>query len=131
MHFIFAHLIGDFLLQTDFMAKEKKNSLGMAMIHGLFYMIPFLFVGIHPVGLGLIFLQHVVQDHSNFVIWFMQIKGSKQFTLPPMSPWSIIVTDNILHILWIAMLAHLMPEDPLIQIPTFDVIGVLKCYMGI
>lgn len=107
MHWIYAHLIGDFLLQNDWMAKGKKESWTIAVIHGLVYMIPFYFV--HPSWgqFTLIALQHMYQDHFDFVKWLMIKKGSAKFAEPPMAPWSIIITDNILHILWIAFVMHL------------------------
>lgn len=107
MHWIYAHLIGDYLLQIDWMAKEKKTSHIVCLAHISYYMIPFFFTGMVWWQLLLIASQHYLQDRYNFIPWFMKVKGSEDFAKPPMAPWSIIVTDNIVHILWIAMVANL------------------------
>jgi hypothetical protein len=102
MHWIFAHLIGDYVLQNDWMALNKKQKVVPALVHVLTYCIPFLFCGLDWWQIFLIGAQHYIQDATNFVIWFMKIKGSGKFAAGPCAPWSIIVTDNVLHILWIA-----------------------------
>jgi hypothetical protein len=102
-----AHLIGDYLLQTDRMAIGKKKSSWICLVHVLTYLIPFIFTPLVWWKLALIGLQHFLQDRWNFVPWFMCVKGSGQFTLPPCGPWSVIVTDNILHILFIAWIASI------------------------
>lgn len=108
MHWILAHLIGDYLLQDDWMAKGKKESWNIAVAHTLAYMIPFLFVDdINIIKFILIAIQHLVQDRTNFIVWFMKFKGSEEFAQPPMAPWSIIITDNIFHILWIAFIMNI------------------------
>ena len=55
----------------------------------------------------LIGIQHFTQDRTGFIIWLMKIKGSEEFAKPPMAPWSIIVTDNIMHVLFIALVVYL------------------------
>lgn len=102
MHWIYAHLIGDYLIQNDFMAMNKKKSSLHCLLHVITYMIPFLFCGLDSLQLSLIAVQHYFIDRTNFVYWFMGIKGSKGFRDGMLSPWSIVVVDNILHILWIA-----------------------------
>lgn len=70
-------------------------------------MIPFLLCGLHWWQLLIIATQHFFTDRTNFVIWFMKIKGSEKFATGMLSPWSIVVTDNILHILTIAFVIYL------------------------
>lgn len=103
MHWIYAHLIGDYLLQNDWMALNKKNSTFHCLVHIVTYMIPFFFCGFNWWQLVLIAVQHFAIDRTNFVVWFMNVKGQDKFAGPPCAPWSIIVMDNILHILWIAL----------------------------
>lgn len=109
--FIYAHLIGDFLLQTHEMSVEKKRSSVFCGFHVVCYMVPFLLCGFAWWQLALVAAQHYAQDRGGFVVWLMKAKGrgSVGFTEPPFAPWSIIVMDNILHILWIALVAW-MPE---------------------
>lgn len=107
MHWIYAHLIGDFILQNDWMALNKKKSSLHCSIHIGCYMVPFLLCGLMWWQLVLIAVQHFIQDRTNFVVWLMKIKGSDKFAEPPMAPWSIVVTDNILHICWMALVVWL------------------------
>jgi len=107
MHWIYAHLIGDYLIQTDWMATGKKRSSGICAIHVLTYLVPFLFCGLAWWQLTLIGVQHFAQDRTGFVVWLMKVKGSTDFATGPLSPWSIIVVDNVLHILWMAAVASL------------------------
>lgn len=103
MHWIYAHLIGDYILQNDWMALNKKSDPWVCLSHVLAYMIPFYFCGLEWWQVGLIAGQHFIQDHTSFVVWLMKVKGSEKFSTGPCAPWSIIVTDNIIHILWIAL----------------------------
>lgn len=103
MHWIFAHLIGDYLLQNDWMAFGKKRKSWICAVHVAAYMGPFQFCGMEWQQLLLIAAQHFIQDRTGMVVSFMKWKGSEQFATGPCSPWSIIVTDNILHVLWIAV----------------------------
>ena len=105
-----AHFIGDYLLQNDWMAAGKKRSYWICVAHVMAYMIPFLFwVDLSLWQFLAIGIQHLLQDHTNFIVWFMRVKGSAKFAEPPMAPWSIIVTDNIIHILWIAFVVAVIP----------------------
>ena len=106
MHWIYAHLIGDYLLQNDWMASGKKKNSWICTVHIVTYMLPFLFCGFSWLQLLLIAVQHWIQDRTNIVVYFMQVAGKKEFTQSPMAPWSIIVVDNIFHILWIALVVE-------------------------
>lgn len=110
---ISAHLVGDYLLQTDWQAIGKKKSSWICLVHVALYMLPFLLTSLVWWQLFLIAAQHFIQDRTGFVVWMMKAKGSGEFAKPPMGPWSIVLTDNIIHILWMAAVAsdgavHLM-----------------------
>jgi len=107
MHWIYAHFIGDYLIQTDFMALNKKKSAWICLLHVVTYMLPFVFCGMMWWQLLLIAAQHYVIDHTDVVLWLMHAKGSGKFATGPCFPWSQIVTDNILHILWMAWVASM------------------------
>jgi hypothetical protein len=107
MHFIYAHLIGDYIIQNDWMAQNKKKSDLHCAIHVVTYMIPFLLCGLNWWQMLLIAAQHYHSDRTNFVGWFMEIKGSKMFRDGPLFPWSWVVVDNVIHILWMAFVVHL------------------------
>ena len=67
-----AHLIGDFILQNDWMAGKKKGSHLVCLIHVLVYLIPFLFCSLKWWQIVLIGLQHFAQDRSEFVLWWLK-----------------------------------------------------------
>ena len=98
---IIAHLVGDYILQNDYLALNKKKSSIVCLLHVLSYMVPFLLCGLTSLQLSLIAVQHYIIDRTNFVLWFMDWKGSESFARGPCAPWSVIVMDNIIHILWI------------------------------
>ena len=106
---LLGHFVGDYLLQTDDMAIGKKVSSWWCSYHVATYMVAMAaFCDLPWWALLLIAAQHWVQDRTGFVVWLMNMKGSDKFAKPPMAPWSIIVTDNILHILWIAWVVSLV-----------------------
>lgn len=107
MHWIYAHLIGDYILQNDWMALNKKKSSWHCLAHIGTYMLPFLLCGLAWWQLVLIAAQHYAVDRSQFVKWLCEIKGSRSFAQPPMAPWSLIVVDNTVHILWMALVVAL------------------------
>jgi len=107
MSWIFAHLIGDYLLQNDWMANGKKRASWICLVHVFVYLIPFLFTPLIWWQILLIGIEHFIQDRTTIVLWFMRAKGSGAFTQPPCGPWSVILTDNILHILFIAWITTL------------------------
>lgn len=107
MHWIYAHMIGDYLIQNDWMANGKKRYSWICAVHILTYLLPFLFTPLAWWQLAIIGVEHFTQDRTSFVPWIMRVKGSAVFAQPPCGPWSVIVTDNIMHILFIAGVASL------------------------
>ena len=112
LHWVFAHLIGDYFLQTDEMAINKKlkgvDGDYACFMYVVSYMIPFCFLtDFNLVQILLIGAQHYIQDRTYFVQWFMVHTGSEKFTKEPMAPWSLVVVDNIFHLIWIAIVAQL------------------------
>jgi len=108
MHWIFAHLIGDYVIQNDWMAQGKKKSSFVCTVHVLTYIIPFLFCSLAWWQLIAIAIQHFIQDRTNIVLNWMNFYGQGAFAKAPLAPWSIIVVDNIWHILWIAFIVWLV-----------------------
>ena len=41
---LLAHLAGDYVLQSDWMAREKTSRIAVALAHALCYSLPFLFL---------------------------------------------------------------------------------------
>ena len=103
MSWLMGHLIGDYLLQNDWMALGKKRSSFICSVHCLIWSLTVMLCARWPVWtLPVLFVGHFAQDRTNVVVWYMKFKGGAEFTKPPMAPWSIIVTDNVMHmvLLW-------------------------------
>lgn len=110
---ILAHLVGDYIIQSHWMAVEKITNLWVAVLHGITYTIPFLFITRSPVALGVIAGTHIVIDHwrlAKYLIWFRNQLAPKRVRypltktgFPPDAPdylsvWLLIIADNVIHI---------------------------------
>lgn len=66
------HAIGDYILQSDWMATEKTKRSIAALAHVLTYMLPFLFLRPSPLALFVIVSTHFVIDRwrlARIVVW--------------------------------------------------------------
>jgi len=118
---IIGHLVGDYLLQNDWMALGKKKSSLICSIHCLVWTLTVMFFagwfGIEDAGYAtekywfkgwvfvFLFVTHFIQDRTQIVrFWMTQINSQPKFVEPPMAPWSLIVVDNVWHIvqIWFA-----------------------------
>lgn len=97
---ICGHLVGDYLLQNDWMAAGKKRSDGICALHaGLWTVAVVAAAGWwDPLAVGFLFITHYWQDRTNAVAWWMDAVGQKGFRTGPCAPWSAIVVDNVWHI---------------------------------
>ena len=108
------HLVGDWILQSDWMAKGKKQGLFTwpGFIHFAVYTIvlivllwmaeggaraPLLYLGM---GL-IIFVSHWLIDATSIVNWWMRIYGQSQ-------EFVRIIVDQTLHILILALVATIL-----------------------
>lgn len=108
-----AHAIGDYILQSDWMAQEKTKRTLAALIHVLTYGIPFVFFGASLAALAVIVGTHFVIDRwrlARYVVWAKNWpmtppwRECKATGYPPdrppwMAVWLLIIADNILHVL--------------------------------
>lgn len=109
-----AHMVGDYLIQSDWMAQEKTKRWWPAIAHALTYGIPFLFVTQSPLALLVIVGTHAVIDRyrlARHVVWFKNQLAPKAFRPPHtatghgpdrpdwLSVWLLIIADNLLHML--------------------------------
>ena len=93
-----AHLVGDFIIQNDWMALNKKRNSFACLVHILVYLLPFLFCGLRWWQIALIGLQHFAQDRGSFILWWVgKIKRV------PKEYWGQIplFVDQAFHCLWI------------------------------
>lgn len=106
---IVAHLVGDYLLQSHWMATEKTRSHVAAAAHAVAYTVPFVFITWSPLALLLICATHFIVDRwrlARFVVWAKNgARGPVTATgytddVPAwLSVWLLIVADNTLHLL--------------------------------
>lgn len=109
---IIGHLVGDYLLQNDWMALYKKEEGPEGAFRCLIHCVIWMWVVLlfstwlespNACLVGtIIFLTHYAQDRTNIVLRWMKLIGQEQFAYGPCAPWSIIVVDNVWHIvtLW-------------------------------
>jgi len=112
---IVAHLVGDFVLQSDWMANQKYNRSLATLAHAGFYMLPFLLLTTSPSALAVIGGTHFLIDRfrlARYVIWLRNLPWPKSASwaecretgfnpgVPPyLSAWLLIIVDNTMHIL--------------------------------
>lgn len=115
MEQLLLHLVGDYLTQTDWMAREKTRRWWPAVVHVTVYTLPFLFLTTSVKALVFIWLTHLLIDHlalARYLIfaknWLTQPSLSWKDCSPTgypnhvpvyLSAWLFIITDNTLHLL--------------------------------
>lgn len=105
------HLIGDYLVQNDWMALNKKKVSWKGelacQIHCITYSLPFLFITT-PLATLAIYLSHYVIDRTNIVSYFLAFKNwtfsTENFGFGKERPvfitvWLYIIVDNVFHII--------------------------------
>ncbi len=108
------HAVGDYILQSDWMATEKTKKSLAALAHVVTYVLPFLLLTTSPLALAFIAGTHFVIDRwrlARYLCW------AKNLPWPGRQPWSecagtgypndrpawlstwlMIIADNILHV---------------------------------
>ena len=104
MNPIVAHLVGDFILQNEWMAVNKKQSSLICTIHVLVYLLPFLFCNLCWWQICFIGIQHFLQDRTGFVFWWIHFW--KRVPKEHLGNLHLFV-DQSFHILWIEIVIHL------------------------
>lgn len=69
---VLIHAIGDYVLQSDWMANQKTKSWAPAIVHVITYTPLFLLLTTSPLALAVIAGTHLLIDHwrlARFVIW--------------------------------------------------------------
>lgn len=114
LEIILAHLAGDYLLQTNWMAVEKTKRWLPAILHGLTYTLPYVLLTQSLLALLVIGGTHVVIDRyrlARHVVWLKNQFAPRNFRtphtatgygddMPPwMAVWLMIVADNTIHLL--------------------------------
>ena len=109
------HLIGDYILQSEWMAQNKTKSTWAALIHATIYALPFALIA-SPAAWIVIWGTHLVIDRfrlARYVIFAKNFMGAPSTWKPwaeckatgyhesvPawMAVWLMIIVDNTLHL---------------------------------
>lgn len=70
------HLVGDYWLQNDWMAMNKKRNFGIALLHSFVYTLPFILVCKSVVALFVIMITHALIDGTRVVNFLNQLKNN-------------------------------------------------------
>lgn len=113
---IVAHLVGDYILQSHWMAQEKTRRHVAAAVHALCYTLPFLLITQSPAAIAIICGTHFLIDRyrlARFVVWAKNgatgpITGTGYADdVPPwLSVWLLIWADNTIHIIINGLAIH-------------------------
>ena len=116
MEQLIAHLFGDYVLQSDWMALGKRKSFGVTAAHALTYGLPFALLRPSLLAWLVIVVTHAFIDHFAVARY---VSFAKNWLAPPstwipwektnatgyseekaiwMSTWLFIITDNALHL---------------------------------
>lgn len=113
---LLAHLVGDYVIQNDWMAVEKTKRWWPALVHALTYGLPFLIVTRSPLALLVIVGSHAVIDRyrlARYVVWVSNLAAPRSYRwawakctatgFPPDRPvwlttWLMIIVDNTVHL---------------------------------
>lgn len=102
------HLVGDYILQNDWQALNKKRSSFHCLVHCLLYTLAVAacsLFSVSMVGLLVVFATHFAIDRTQLVSWWMGAVGQAGFR-DNLKPWSSIVVDNVMHIVVLWFVAH-------------------------
>lgn len=102
---LMGHLVGDYLLQNRWMAEKKSNELLPLMVHSLIYtgtvyLCSLPAGGITLTGVAIVFSSHLILDRRTLVRWW-----STHITQAQDVFWLQIMTDQVFHLLVLALLA--------------------------
>lgn len=107
---ILAHLVGDYILQSDWMANEKAKRTVAAALHAAVYTLPFLLLTHSVAALVFIAATHFLIDRfrlARYVVWAKNLNWSAPVTATGYSAekpawlavWLYIIADNTLHLI--------------------------------
>jgi len=112
---VLCHLVGDYIIQSDWMANEKRKRSLAAALHAISYTLPFMFLTFNPWALAFICGTHFIIDRwglARYVCWAKNwpYPGSlpwKDCTATGYNPerpafltvWLLIIADNTMHLI--------------------------------
>ena len=114
MEQLLLHLVGDYVTQTDWMARNKRSNVHAAVAHAVIYGVPFILIGASPLALFVIIVTHALIDHYGLARYVVFAKnwvtepglrwadcrgtGYPPDTPPWLAFWLLIIADNAMHL---------------------------------
>lgn len=114
MEQLILHLFGDYVTQTDWMARNKTRQMSVAALHAFIYSLPFLLLSPSWLAIGVIFFTHMAIDGYRLARFVIYAKnkitepglawadasetGHHKDTPPWISFWLLILVDNTMHL---------------------------------
>lgn len=111
---LLAHVVGDYVLQSDWMASEKTKRLSVAFVHALCYALPFLALRPSLAAWAVIVATHAIIDRfrlARYVVWAKEWlsphrprpladcpTGYGADKPPWLAVWLLIIADNTMHV---------------------------------
>jgi hypothetical protein len=103
---LIGHLAGDYILQNDWQAANKIKpgwrGLLACVVHCLLYGFAIWVFAHHWLpwyGAAAVAILHFPVDRFRLARHWMQLVGQAQFATGPLAPWSVVVVDNVIHLL--------------------------------
>lgn len=109
-----AHAVGDYVLQSDWMAREKTKRFWVAKLHALTYALPFLWLRPSASAFFVIWFSHALIDRFRLARYVVHAKEilfgdrKRRASCPPMgygddkppfmAVWLFIIADNLMHV---------------------------------
>jgi hypothetical protein len=112
-----AHAVGDYVIQSDWMATEKVRRWAAALAHAATYSLPFLLLTRSPAALAFVAGTHAVVDRyrlARLPVWAKNQLAPARHRRPwrecsatgypsdrPewLAFWLLIIADNVMHVL--------------------------------
>lgn len=116
---VLAHLAGDWLFQTEWMAHNKRSNWLALVAHLLVYHsiigwvmafcfhLPLMNVGI---ALGFLIVTHAILDRQNFVKWY--VKTMRLYVDRQPERWFLIAIDQTFHLLLLGAISIYLTHLP-------------------
>lgn len=101
------HLVGDYLLQNDWMAQEKTKNSFACFIHCFLYTLPFVLILFGSNAIWIVFITHFFMDRFRLATYWIKLMNwnwqSTNFGYSSekptwMSVWLMIIVDNTFHL---------------------------------
>jgi hypothetical protein len=106
MEQLLCHLVGDYVLQTNWMARNKCKKTAVAVVHAFFYILPFVLITRSPLALAIIFSTHLLIDRFSLALHLIRLRNWSwnDTGFPPETPGYLshlitMIIDNSMHLI--------------------------------